>query len=203
MARSLLAEIGVLRRTHGGRDPDAALLVEHRVVDVVLAGPDHFLAPVRRRRGHLRRRRRRVRIANRQLDLSRLVAVGIEHRQVVGAQFERAVDRPVRVERGIAAIGRDDIVEVGLRIGPVPHRDDDVALEALRARRRRRHLSLGACDRSSPRRSRARAPARADSRPLIICAPACPDWMRRSHACVDASNFPSAAGISRVALLPS
>ena len=68
----------------------------------------------------------------------------IDHRHVVGARLERAVDRPVRVHGRIALVARDLVVQVRLRIGPVPHRDDDVALAALRARRRRgRQLAAG------------------------------------------------------------
>jgi hypothetical protein len=33
--------------------------------------------------------------------------------------------------------------------------------------------------------------------------PACPDWMRRCHASAEEPNVPRAAGISRVALVPS
>src|SRR5437588_9356199 len=39
--------------------------------------------------------------------------------------------------------------------------------------------------------------------PPIMPPPACPDWMRRSQALDGESKLPSAAGISRVALLPS
>src|SRR2546430_11343691 len=56
-------------------------------------------------------------------------------RSVVGAQFERAVDRAVGVERGVAAIGRDLVMQVRLRIGPVPFGNDHVALDALWAGR--------------------------------------------------------------------
>ena len=141
MRRSFLAECRILRRPHRGSEPQAALLVEHRVVDVVLAGPDRFFAVVRRRRGHLRRGRRRIGIANGQRNLADGVGLRIEHRHVVRAELERAIEQAVRVEGGIAAIGRHHVVQVRLRIGPVPHRDHDVALEALRPRRRRRHLA--------------------------------------------------------------
>ena len=132
---------GFSGRPHRGGEPQAALLVEHRVVDVVLAGPDRFVAPVGRRRGHLRRGRRRIGIANGQRNLADGVGLRIEHRHVVGAQLERAIERAVGVQRRVAAIGRHHVVQVRLRIGPVPHRDHDVALDALRTRRRRRHLA--------------------------------------------------------------
>ena len=63
----------------------------------------------------------------------------VEHGHVVGARLEHRVHRPVRVDRGIAAIGRDEVVQVRLRVRPVPHGDDDVPLDALRARRRGRN----------------------------------------------------------------
>jgi hypothetical protein len=36
----------------------------------------------------------------------------------------------------------------------------------------------------------------------LIAPPACPDWIRRSHASAPLLNVPRLAGISRVALLP-
>ena len=65
----------------------------------------------------------------------------IQHRQVIGAEFERAVDQAVRVPRRIAPVGRDLVVQIGLRIGPVPLGDHDVPFDALRTRRRRRHFA--------------------------------------------------------------
>ncbi len=62
---------------------------------------------------------------------------------IVRAQLERSVDEAVGVERRIAPIGGHFVVQVGLRIRPVPLRDDDVALESLRTRRRGRHLAAG------------------------------------------------------------
>src|SRR5262249_31014873 len=47
----------------------------------------------------------------------------------------RAVDGAVRIDERIALVARDLVVQVHLRIGPVPHRHDDVALFALRSRR--------------------------------------------------------------------
>ncbi len=38
---------------------------------------------------------------------------------------------------------------------------------------------------------------------FTMSAPACPDWMRRSHASLLLANVPSSFGISRVALSPS
>ena len=73
--RSLPAEGRGLVRTDARGDPHARLLVHREAVRVGLAGPDRFVAPVRRR---LRRRRlrlaRRLRIAHRQLHLRRGVA---------------------------------------------------------------------------------------------------------------------------------
>ena len=142
MARALLAERRILRRPHRRRDPYPAFFIEHRVVDRGLARPDGFLSPERRRGRHLRIGRRRARIAQRQLDLPRFVPHRIEHREVVGALLERAIEQAVRIEGRIAAVGRHDIVQIGLRVRPVPHRDHDVALEPLRTRRGRRHLTL-------------------------------------------------------------
>ena len=141
MRRPGLAVVRVVERAHRRRDPDASLLVQHRVVHVVLALPDRLAAPVRRRMRHRRRCRRCVGIAHCQFDGTRHVLHRVEHRQVVGAQLERAVERAVGIDRRVAAIGRDDVVQIDFRVRPVPHRHDDVALGALRARRRRRKLA--------------------------------------------------------------
>ncbi len=68
----------------------------------------------------------------------------IDDGQVIAALFERSVDGAVGVHGRIALVGRDVVVQIDLRIGPVPHRDDDVPLPALRTRRSgRRQLSVG------------------------------------------------------------
>ena len=82
---------------------------------------------------------------------------------------------PFGIHRRIAAIGRDDVVQIGLGIGPVPHRDDDVALDALRTRRRRRKLAG-----RDAIRPVGEAPTSIRSRPIwfidgIMLSPACPD----------------------------
>ena len=141
MTRSRLAVVRILRRAHRRRDPDTALFIEHRIVDVVLARPDHLLVPVRRRSEHLRRGRWCVRIADGELHLVDRVLRRIEDGQVIGAQLESAVDGPVRVHGGVAPIRRHFVVQVRLRVGPVPQRDDHVALHSLRPRRRRRQLA--------------------------------------------------------------
>ena len=143
MRRTFLAEIGIRRGAHGRRDPDAPFFIKHRVVDIVLARPDRFFAPVRRRLRHRRRRGRCLRIANGELHLAGGVVNGIEHGQIVGTQLERSVDQTVRVERGIATVGGHLVVQVGLRIRPVPLGDHDVTLDALRTRRRGRHFTAG------------------------------------------------------------
>ena len=116
------------------------LLVHREAVRVGLAVPDRFVAPVRRRRAPAACRAALGVFGSRTCSLTCVarVRLRIDDRHVVGALFERAVDRAVGVDRRIALVGRDLVVQVRLRIGPVPHRDDDVALAALRARRRRR-----------------------------------------------------------------
>ena len=184
MRRSRLAERRIVGRTHGRRDPHASLLVEHRVVDVVLARPERVVAPVRRRRAGRRTRRRLASFGSRTVSGTRLdrVVHRIEHGEIVGAQLERAVDQAVRVERRVAPVGRDVVVQVRLRIGPVPLGDDDVALDALRTRAAPAALRRRRCGRSSRRTSRARRCWPSCSIAAVICAPAWPDWTRRSHA---------------------
>ena len=132
VARALLALSGVRGGPDRRREPDPSLVIEHRIVHVVLAGPDHLVGPVRRRLRHRRAGRRRVRVADGQRHLARGVGDRIQHRHVVGAQFERAVNRPVGIDARIPPVGRHDVVQVGLGIGPVPLRDDHVPLDPLR-----------------------------------------------------------------------
>ena len=145
MIRSGLAPRRRLRLAHARRSPHAALLVHREAVDRRLAVPDRLVAPVRGRRGwRLIRGARRVRIARADLDHARGVRLRIDDRQVVAALFERAVDRSVGVDRRVPLVGRDRVVQIDLRVRPIPHRHDDVALDALRARRRRGgQLALG------------------------------------------------------------
>ena len=77
-------------------------------------------------------------IAIRNLHLADGVVHRIEHRQIVAAFLRRSVDQAVGVDVRIAFVGGDLVVQIGLRIGPVPLGDHDVALDALRPRRRLR-----------------------------------------------------------------
>ena len=138
MARALFALRRVGRRPDRRREPDPPLVIEHRVVHVVLAGPDRLVGPVRRRLRHRRARRRRVGVADGQRHAARGVGDRIQHRRVIGTQLERPVHRPVRVDARISPVGGHDVVQIRLRIGPVPLRDDHVPLDALRPLRRRR-----------------------------------------------------------------
>src|SRR6266849_3877936 len=106
MIRALLTEGRRLVLTDSRRDPHAALAIHGKAMGVGLAGPDDFLAPVRR---WLRRRRlrfaRRLGIANLQLHLARGVAGRVHDRHVVGTGLESSVDRSVRVHRWIPLVG--------------------------------------------------------------------------------------------------
>ena len=150
MRRALATEGWVLARPHGGRQPHPSGPVEHRVVHVVLARPHHLGAPIRRRLRHVRGRRLRRGVAHGERDAAGAVGRRIQNRHEVGAQLERSVHRPVRVDGRVAAVRRHHVVQVRLRVGPVPQRDDDVALDAARTRRRRRHRA--GCDAVGPAR---------------------------------------------------
>ncbi len=83
---------------------------------------------------------------SRTLSFTWLVALRlrIDDGQVIAALFERSVDGAVGVHGRITLVARDLVVQIDLRIGPVPQRDDDVALPALRTRRSGgRQLSMG------------------------------------------------------------
>ena len=165
----------VVRRAHDGRVPDAAFLIEHRIVRVGFAVPDRFVAPVGRR---LRRRRavrrRRARILHGRVERRRGVGLRIENRELVGRELGRAVELAVGVDRRIAAIGAAQVVHVGFVGRPIAHGRDDVALDAARPRRlRMRQLALAQRARSN-RRDTSAARRRADSSrtPASGCRPA-------------------------------
>ena len=118
------------------------LPVEHGVVVVGLGVPQNLVAPIGRRRGRLDRagvarseRNRHARIGHRHLEVRHLVGLRVEHRHVVGRIFRRAVERTVGVDRRIAPIRRDQIVQILVGRRPVPGGDDEIALDAGRARR--------------------------------------------------------------------
>ena len=127
-----LAERGRFGRPHPRRNPDPRAAVHGEAVRVALAVPDYVAAPVgRRHQRQCRRRGRRVGVADLQHHPGRRVLARVEHGHVVGAVLGRAVDRPVGVHRRIALVGRDQVVHVGLGLGPVPQADDHVAFDAL------------------------------------------------------------------------
>ena len=142
MVRTLLAEVRVVRTADRRRQPDPAFAVEHGVVIVDLRIPGLLVAPIGRRRDRLFDRRvarsqgfGHVGIAHRRLEGRDRVRLGIEDRQNVGRIFRRAEQRAIGVDRRIALVGRDQVVQVLLLGAPVPGGDDDVALDALRPRR--------------------------------------------------------------------
>ena len=151
MVRARLAERRVLGAAHRGGQPQPAVAPEHRVVVVDARLPDALAAPVGRRLQRIERRRmagpeveRHLRIAHRRLERRRGVLDRIEDRQHVGAVLRRSEERAVRVDGREAPIARDQIVQVLLLVHPVAQRDDDVALDALRARRLgERQLAFG------------------------------------------------------------
>ena len=136
--RALPAERGVVRRTHGRGQPDAPPLVEHRVVHVVPAVPEHFVAVVGRGRGHVGGGRLRRRIPDGKRNLAGGVAHRIEHRNVVGALLQRPVDGTVGVHGRIPAVRAHLVVEVRGAIGPIPQGDHYVAFDTAGSRGRRR-----------------------------------------------------------------
>ena len=111
----------------------------HRASDCVrsLCCPRSVRRPsTARARPRDRARGRRIRVAHRRVECGRDVLHGIEDREVVGAEFRRAVELAVAVHGRIATIRAGQVVHVRLRIGPVANGGDDVALCASRPLRR-------------------------------------------------------------------
>ena len=116
-----------------------------------------------RRRHRVGAVRRRVRVAHRVLHFGRDLLQRVEHRPEVGAVLRRAIKLAIRVDRRLAPVGRDQIVHVRRRAAPVPEREDEVALEALRPLRlRERKLARG--DAVCPVRPQREPALRADAR---------------------------------------
>src|SRR5947199_898695 len=93
MARPRLANVRVVGRAYRGGEPHATALIEHWVVHVGLTGPDELAAPIGRWLQHLRPGGRRgVGIAHGERYPAGGVVRGIEHGEIVGAQFERSVE---------------------------------------------------------------------------------------------------------------
>src|SRR3984893_967163 len=114
MVRALAAEvrIGELADARGEADP--AGLIHHRIVHAGLAVPDHLVAPIGRWAVWIVLRRRRLWITHRHFYRSRGVGLRIEHGEEVCALFGRAVELAVGVDRRLALVGRDLVVQVGL-----------------------------------------------------------------------------------------
>ena len=128
-----------------GRQPDPTVGVEHRVVRVGRVVPDRPLAEVAPGPEPLRREHRRhllARDAERDLDHRRVVFVRVGHQQVVVADVD-AVDRSVGIDPRVPLVGRDLVMDERDVVAPVPHRDDDVPLDALGTGRRFRRLAAG------------------------------------------------------------
>ena len=81
------------------------------------------------------KRFRGVGVAHRRLEVDGGVRLGIEDRNIVHAVFGRAEHRTIVIDGRIAAIRRDQIVEILLLVRPVPGGDHHIALEAGRPRR--------------------------------------------------------------------
>ena len=151
VVRSLFAEgrlILAFSELAGG--PEPALLIEHHVVEAHLRGPRDFFAPRERdvtltglRPALLLVIRNQRRIAQRHRRRHPCIANGIECDHCVATVLFGPVNQTVCVQRRVPRIGRHDVMDEPLLCRPVPERDDDVALDALRTRGRRRHFSGG------------------------------------------------------------
>ena len=123
--------------------PHAALAVHRRVVGDGRVVPVQLVAPVRRRHRHrLRLARRHLRVEHGNPQFLRRVLQRVDDEEAVVAPVD-AVDRAVGVGRRVALVGGQLVVGECGRAAPVPHRQHQVPLAALRARRRRRHLAGG------------------------------------------------------------
>ena len=78
------------------------------------------------------------------LKVVTLCVLGIQDRHDVGGIFRRAEQRAIGVDVRVAPIRRDQVMQILFLGVPLPGRDHDVALDALRALRLvLRQLALG------------------------------------------------------------
>ena len=140
--RALLAERGVVPAAYARRQPQAPLLVEHRVMVIGSGIPELLIAPVRRGLHGLQARRMarpqrfgHLGIRDRHLEERDLVALRIEDRHVVGRVLRRTVERAVGIHGRVAPVRRDQIVQIALLGAPFPGRNHDVAFDTLRTLR--------------------------------------------------------------------
>ena len=100
-----------------------------------------LLTPVRRRHRHrLRLAGWHLRVEHRNPALGRGVLQRIDHQEAVVPPVH-AVDRSVHIGGRVALVRRQLVVRERRRAAPVPHREDQIAFEPLRPRRRRWHLA--------------------------------------------------------------
>ena len=130
MVRTFLAERRVIHAAHGGGEPEPALLVEHGVVVVgarvpqFFARPNRPTAPSASRAGMSGTQRfRHLGSAHRHLEERHFVRLRIEDRHVVGGIFRRAVQRAVGIDRRIAPVRRNQIVQIFVGRRPLPRSD--------------------------------------------------------------------------------
>ena len=183
MLRAFLAEGRIVRRADSRGEPHPSLVVEHRVVHGGLAIPQPFLAP--KQRGRINRiflRAWRLRIAHRHFHLGGRIADGIEDRNHIRAIFGRAVKLAVGVDRRIALIGGDLVMEVSLGVAPIPDADDRRCARPLAGRDGFVAGNSPAAIRSVQSANSGNARS-ASSRLiwLIMLSPPCPTSMRRIH----------------------
>ena len=177
-----------------------ALLVEHGVVVVGPLSQSVLLAPIGGRRHRLDGARRdrgpsdsgMSASRDRHLEERHLVRLRIEDRHVVGRVFRRAVQRAIGVDRRIAPVGRNQIVQIFVRRGPLPGGDRRHCVRCLAAAAARVFGSSPLATRSvqSPKYLNGTPPNWPASR-LVIISPDCPDWMRRIQASSPELNLPN------------
>ena len=150
IVRALPAERRRAGRVIGPGHPDPALGIEHVVVIVEPRVPDLLHAPIGRSRhrlldrgmarperlGHTRPLRRRD-VGDLRRSSDRAPAGDRSH-------IRSSRTAAVGIDRRIALVGRDQVVKIFLVVAPIPGRDHDIALDALRPRRLgARQLALG------------------------------------------------------------
>ena len=108
------------------------------------APPEQLIAPVVRRLELRLREARRDVVGivqpHRDRQLDGAVRDRVDHCQAAVSR-RHTVDRPAAVDRRIALVGRDLVVDEGAVLPPVPQRNDQVPLDAARPGRARRGLA--------------------------------------------------------------
>ena len=119
--RTFLAERWhIARVASAGGNPDPAVAVHHRIVHRSCRIPDLLVAPVGRGRHGRLCCAVVIWVFREYRNLVGAMGARIQHRQIVSTVFQCAVNLAIGIHRRIAAVGGNQIMQIGRGVSPVP-----------------------------------------------------------------------------------